>query len=166
MKIIIVGGGISGLSTALWFRKTFAQDTQQYDIKIFEKHVSKENFSSTGELGEGHGDSYTLDELSSSTALLGGGLGVSPNGMRILKELGQELHDNVVEQGFSVEKFVFRSWRGWRLTTSSAGDGWDSEEFCVASSRHGIWKCLLEEVGEGIVQFKKIVRVIGRADEI
>jgi 2-polyprenyl-6-methoxyphenol hydroxylase-like FAD-dependent oxidoreductase len=159
MKIIIVGGGISGLSTYLFFRQSFAQDESSYEIKIYEKHAPRTKIASSSNGGE----EQDLDELSSSTAIVGGGLGISPNGMRILGEISEELHDAVVAQGFVCENFIFRGSRGWKLSESRTTDG--KGESCVASSRHGLWKCLSEVVGDGRVQFKNIARVQGRTSK-
>jgi 2-polyprenyl-6-methoxyphenol hydroxylase-like FAD-dependent oxidoreductase len=158
MKIIIVGGGISGLSTYLFFRQSFAQDSSRHEIKIYEKYAPRARIEST----EDSNDVQDLSELSSSTAIVGGGLGVSPNGMRILLELSPELHDAVVAQGFSCEKFIFRSSRGWKLNETPSTDG--RGESCVASSRHGLWNCLYDAVGKDVVQYRKVVRVIGRQE--
>ena len=156
MKIIIVGGGISGLSTYLFFRQSFARDETQYEIKIYEKYAPRTKILSTGDSD----DVQDLAELSSSTAIVGGGLGISPNGMRILSEVSPELHAAVLAQGFPCEKFIFRSSRGWKLSESASTDG--RGESCVAGSRHGLWKCLSDAVGEGVVHYRKIVKVMRR----
>jgi 2-polyprenyl-6-methoxyphenol hydroxylase-like FAD-dependent oxidoreductase len=158
MKIIIVGGGISGLSTYLFFRQTFAQDSSQYEIKVYEKYAPRSKIEATGDATE----VQDLAELSSSTAIVGGGLGVSPNGMRILSEISQQLHDAVVAQGFPCHKFIFRSSRGWKLSESPSTDG--RGENCVASSRHGLWSCLRDAIGKDVVQFRKVTKVEGRQE--
>lgn len=81
--------------------------------------------------------------------------------MRILRELSPELHKRVVAAGYPVENFVFKSSRGWKLSSTKTGDGRveEGEEVCVAIGRQVLWKCLFDEVGEGIVEFKKIVSV-------
>jgi 2-polyprenyl-6-methoxyphenol hydroxylase-like FAD-dependent oxidoreductase len=160
MKIIIVGGGISGLSTFLSLRKYLKTGT--HEIRIYEKHHSQLNAPSTTQ--DRTTNTETFDELSRSTAIVGGGLGVSPNGIRILKELGQELHDAVEEQGFRAQEFVFRSSRGWRLSSQPTGDRRteDGEEVCVATSRHGLWQCLRDavaQVDKEVLVYKKVVAV-------
>ena len=76
MKIIIVGGGISGLSSYLAFRQTFAQDAEKFEIKIYEKYAPRAKLAASSE-----DDTHDLDELSSSTAIVGGGI-VSNRGSR------------------------------------------------------------------------------------
>jgi 2-polyprenyl-6-methoxyphenol hydroxylase-like FAD-dependent oxidoreductase len=161
MKIIIVGGGIAGCSTYLTFRQTFAQDTVKDEIKIYEKYAPRTKVASTS--ADATEDVQDFDELSSSTAIVGGGLGISPNGMKIIGEISQDLHDAVVAQGFPCEKFVFRGSRGWKLSETASIDG--RGESCVASSRHGLWNCLHEAIGPGVVEYKKVVRVVGRVGD-
>ncbi|KAF2434828.1 FAD/NAD(P)-binding domain-containing protein [Tothia fuscella] len=160
MKIIIVGGGISGLSAYLSFKKYLKTGT--HTISIYEKHHSQLNATST--TNDGETTTSTFEELSSSGAIVGGGLGVSPNGMRILKELSLDLHDAVDKQGFRAEQFVFRSSRGWRLSSQPTSDRRieDGEEVCVASSRHGLWQCLRDEVArvdKDILRYRKVIGV-------
>ena len=159
MKIIIVGGGIAACSTYLFFRQTFAQDPAKYEIKIYEKHAPRAKVSSSED--EPDSDSQDLEELSTSTAIVGGGLGISPNGARILSEISQDLYDDVAAQGFPCEKFIFRASRGWKLSETPSTDG--RGHCCIASSRHGLWRCLSKAVGADAIEIKKVVRVIPRA---
>jgi 2-polyprenyl-6-methoxyphenol hydroxylase-like FAD-dependent oxidoreductase len=162
MKIIIVGGGISGLSTYLFLKKYLSELPSTTSIKIYEKHLSQAKISTKPGGNDSGEEGATFEELSSSTAIVGGGLGVSPNGMRLLKELGQELHDAVVKEGSPCDDFVFRSSRGWRLHSSSSGDRRveDGEEVCVAISRHKLWECLhnwvCSDSGE-VVEYKRVI---------
>lgn len=112
MKIIIVGSGIAGLSTYLFLQK-YCAPLIDLEITIYESYRP----GSKRSLAEA-----TFQELSSSSQIAGGGLGLSPNGMRILRELDGDLHDRVEKAGFVTEKFVFKSARGWRLNVSPASD--------------------------------------------
>jgi 2-polyprenyl-6-methoxyphenol hydroxylase-like FAD-dependent oxidoreductase len=112
MKVIIVGAGIAGLSTCLFLKK-YCKPIAELNITIYESHKPGTKRS----LAEA-----TFQELSSSSLIVGGGLGVQPNGMRIIRELGKELYDEVKGHGFTVKKYVFKSSRGWRLNASPAGD--------------------------------------------
>jgi len=194
LKIIIVGGGISGLSTYLFLRKNLPAPEYDLDIKIYEKHrfqktkkadpscpqISNSSTASIEESSTGQElAAATFEELSSSTAIVGGGIGLSPNGMRILKELSPELHARVLGEGCPCENFIFRSSRGWKLSQTPTGDRRkeEGEEFCVSISRDGFWRCLLDVVseveseeggkeGEGILEYKKVVSVVkGSGDE-
>jgi 2-polyprenyl-6-methoxyphenol hydroxylase-like FAD-dependent oxidoreductase len=166
MKIIIIGAGISGLSTYLHLRKHLSP---LHEITIYESHKPRSaqflpNASSPK-------PTVTLDTLSASTALVGGGLGVSPNGMRVLRDLDVELHDAVAAQGFPAERFVFKGANGWTLGKQWTGDGkvrgkGEIEEVCVSSSRHGLRETLMKKVVDegGAVRYVRVVE-IGRDEE-
>ncbi|KAK0639176.1 hypothetical protein B0T16DRAFT_439836 [Cercophora newfieldiana] len=157
MRIIITGAGISGLSTYLFLRKHLPPSLS-YTIHIYESHRPRPSTTTNSQ-------PHSFETLSASTALVGGGLGVSPNGMRTLYALSPSLHTAVSAQGFPCEKFLFLGENGWTLGVQRTGDngGYDGpngrEEVCVSSSRHGLWQCLMEAVGEGVVRYRKVVGV-------
>jgi 2-polyprenyl-6-methoxyphenol hydroxylase-like FAD-dependent oxidoreductase len=191
MKIIIVGAGITGLSTYLHLRKHLPapSNAPAHSIIIYESHkprlaTSPQTASTVAAEAVENVQSVltepeptTLESLSSSTAIVGGGLGISPNGMRVLKNLSSDIHDAVSAQGFPVHNFVFKGANGWTLGVQPTGDGKarkelqkekgdDSidteEELCVSSSRHGLWRCLMEAVTKedgNVVKFRKVVSV-------
>jgi 2-polyprenyl-6-methoxyphenol hydroxylase-like FAD-dependent oxidoreductase len=157
MRIIIVGGGIAGLSTYLHLRKHLSRE---HDITIYESH--KPRTALTLASSPGSSPNETLDSLSVSTALVGGGLGISPNGMRVLLNLDKSLHDSVVAQGFPAEHFVFKGANGWTLGMQKTSDvsirkRGEEGEVCIASSRHGLWETLMKNVAEGVVQYRKVL---------
>ncbi|KAJ4371387.1 hypothetical protein N0V83_004604 [Neocucurbitaria cava] len=168
MHVTIVGGGIAGLSTYLHLRK-YLPHPSTHTITIYESHKPRSTApysSSSLPISQQH--NINLDTLSSSTALVGGGLGISPNGMRVLRDLDQDLHDKIVAQGFPAEKFVFKGANGWTLGAQSTsdkivrGEG-EKEEVCIASSRHGLWETIMrfvvEKYGIDVVRYAKVVGV-------
>ena len=166
MKIIIVGGGIAGLSAYLHLRKHLPSH-HEHDITIYESHRPRSTTTSTS--AQGHpNQSVNLDALSASTAIVGGGLGIAPNGMRVLRDLSLDLHDRVVAQGFPVEKLVFKGANGWTLGMQSTSDKsvkseGEPEEVCIASSRHGLWQTMRQYVfkkyGDDVIKHGKVVKV-------
>jgi 2-polyprenyl-6-methoxyphenol hydroxylase-like FAD-dependent oxidoreductase len=162
MKIVIVGAGIAGLTTYLHLRKHLPAT---HTITIYESHQPRSNLSSSrnADPSPPTKTTHNLDTLSESTAIVGGGLGVSPNGMRVLRDLDVDLHDAVVAQGFPVENFVFKGANGWTLGVAKTSDrlvrGDGSEEVCVASSRHGLWEAIFKSVGEGVVRYRKVIGI-------
>ncbi|KAF2734229.1 FAD/NAD(P)-binding domain-containing protein [Polyplosphaeria fusca] len=165
MKIVIVGAGITGLATYLHLRKHLPSPLS-HSIHIYESHRSLPLQSAETSL---HGN---LDELSSSTVLVGGGLGISPNGMRVLKDLDPDLYGAVVAQGFRAENFIFKGANGWTLGVQLTSDAKarrrvnsenaaEEGEVCIASSRHGLWECLKRAVEDsgGEIRYRKVVQV-------
>lgn len=157
MHIIIAGGGISGLSTYLFLRKNLPPSSPPHTIHIYESHQPRATPHPTP-------SAPSLDPLSTSP-LTGAGLGISPNGMRVLHDLDPPLHTAVSAQGFPCEHFIFMGENGWTLgmqKTSDRGgyEGADGRaEVCVSSSRMGLWRCLMDAVGEGVVRYRRVVGV-------
>lgn len=85
-----------------------------------------------------------------------GGLGIQPNGMRILRELDQELHDKVVAQGFPVERYTFKNAKGWTLAYVRGHDGRNQPERSVMTSREGIWKVLRDAVPDEAIVYRHV----------
>jgi 2-polyprenyl-6-methoxyphenol hydroxylase-like FAD-dependent oxidoreductase len=149
MKIIIVGAGVAGLCTYLYLRKNLPSNI---DITIYESHHSRADTDMSN-------DEITFESLSNSTQLVGGALGVGPNGMRILNDLDPTIHDEVVHQGFVVHNALFRSARGWTLSTIGWGDQRQPEEFCVSIARHRLWAILKSKIGEGVIKYRRVKKV-------
>lgn len=170
MKIVIVGGGIAGLSTYLHLRKNLSHLSPIPTIVIYESHRPRSTLPTPSPSGSSTTTTpsapLTLEDLSASTHLVGGGLGISPNGMRVLRSLSPSLHSAVASQGFPAENFVFKGANGWKLGMQRTSDksvrGADEEEeVCIASSRHGLWECLLKAVEEqgGEVRYRKVIGI-------
>ncbi|KAL8314293.1 hypothetical protein RB593_008091 [Gaeumannomyces tritici] len=173
MKVIIVGAGISGLATYLYLKKNLPDPpapATPHSIRIYESHRPR-----TGR-GLAAGQDHALESfeaLSASTAIVGGGLAVAPNGMRVLRDLDPEIHRAVTEQGFPCENFIFMGQNGWTLGTQATSDRGGFEgpppsgraEVCVSSTRHGLWACLMAAVPEDAVQYKRVSRVVRRPAE-
>ncbi|KAK5658316.1 hypothetical protein OQA88_2292 [Cercophora sp. LCS_1] len=175
MKIIIAGGGIAGLSAYLHLRKhlpTPPSPHPPHTIRIYESHRPGAAAASTTPDATPTPTPLnpSFEALSASTAVVGGGLGVAPNGMRVLAHLDRALHDAVSAQGFPCDKFVFMGRNGWTLGVQETNDrgGFDGEgkgEVCVSSSRHGLWACLRGAVPpEGVVRYQKVVGAKRRGD--
>ena len=166
MRIVIVGGGIAGLSTYLHLRKHLSI-ASEHTITIYESHRSRAEATTTSVLNSVN-QSVNLDTLSESTAIVGGGLCLSPNGMRVIRDLSLDLHDRVIAQGFPVEKFIFKGANGWTLGTQSTSDRSvrvieEPEEVCIASSRQGLWHTLLQYVtekhGADVIKYRKVLGI-------
>ncbi|KAH6615107.1 hypothetical protein C7974DRAFT_417303 [Boeremia exigua] len=172
VKIIIIGGGIAGLSAYLHLRKHY--DLREHElptVTVYESHKPRSAASDTSLPDQTNhpNQSVSLEALSESTAIVGGGLGISPNGMRVLRDLSPDLHDRVVAQGFAADNFVFQGANGWTLGMHSTSDRavrgkGDAEEVCIASSRHGLWSTLRQYVtemyGEDVIKHRKVTQIV------
>ncbi|KAF2454551.1 hypothetical protein BDY21DRAFT_423490 [Lineolata rhizophorae] len=214
MKIIIVGGGIAGISTYLHLIKHLPPPpppSPPHTIQIYESHdPRKKQQAEPSPLGPkqasasapplapppsaGPTNLNALPAPATVPSAAGGGLGISPNGMRVLRALEPGLHAAVRAQGFVVERFVFKT-SGNRVVADTAavdgarkrpvvavgggrggggdeGAGEEKEEMMpreetVASSRHGLWRCLREAVKEEgvVVEGKRVSEVLVGEDE-
>lgn len=154
MKIIIAGAGIAGLSTYLHLRKLLPS-FESHTIVIYESHRPR----AAVPIGGASQEPSNVEDLSSSTAIVGGGLGLSPNGVRILKNLDEKLYDAVVAQGFVCETYTFKTARGHYLAKQPTSDKLSPAAYSLVSSRHGLWQCLQDAVGEGVIKYRKVVNV-------
>jgi 2-polyprenyl-6-methoxyphenol hydroxylase-like FAD-dependent oxidoreductase len=167
MKIIIVGGGISGLATYLYLRKSLPNPPAPcppHSIRVYESHRPVASSTSNPS------NNASFETLSESTAVVGGGLGVSPNGMRVLRDLDPQIHKAVMDQGFPCEHFIFLGQNGWTLGIQKTSDrgGYEGPEgkaeVCVSSTRHGLWASLMAAVPKDVVQYKRVIRVSTKED--
>ena len=172
MKIIIIGAGISGLSTYLFLRK-YLDNFEEHHIRIYEaydtdlnshRQISKsqlDTFYSTCNTQRPSPDT----EASHSFLALGAGLGLGENGLNVLKHYSQDLHDKTVKAGAPVSHWTMSNQRGWTLGKVPVTQ--DSESRAVGNimiRRHSLWLCLREEFEEagGVVERQSIASVVPR----
>lgn len=154
MKIIIVGAGISGLSSYLSLKKHLPESTS-HSITIYEAYdTSKKEPLGALPAGDTH----------SATLVVGGGLGVSPNGLSVLKRLDEELYYDVVKSGYPYSHMKFMNSYGWNLGRFFAGNDDDPPMNSVAMSRQAIWNCLRDRVPDDIIVNKRISEVISSSE--
>lgn len=153
------------MSTYLHLRKHLPQHPK-LTITVYESHKPRPADSSAAP--DRLNQSVNLDALSESTAVVGGGLGISPNGMRVLQDLSPELHNRVIAQGFPARNFIFKGANGWTLGMHSTSDKavrdeGDTDEVCIASSRHGLWYTLrqyaTEKYGQEVIRHGKVIKI-------
>ncbi|KAJ8488538.1 hypothetical protein ONZ45_g13912 [Pleurotus djamor] len=127
MKVLIVGGGIAGLSAYHALRKHLP-DAQ---ISVYESHESP----------------------SSTQSILGGGLGLAPNGLRALKSVHSDALSYIQSHGYAVGIMSFRNSKGALLGRFWNGRkeryGFDQ----VLCPRAVVHEGLLLGVEEGVVSW-------------
>lgn len=154
MKIVIVGAGISGCASYLSLRKHLPQPPgEQHTYTIYEAYDTARDTTfqerPTSATGEGATRSATL--------VIGGGLGVGPNGLNVLRRLDESLCRDVVRGGYPYSSFRLKSAFGWTLTNVRATARVEGREMnSVAMSRHSIWQCLRDRIPGRVIVNKKI----------
>ncbi|KAK3117257.1 hypothetical protein LTR53_001592 [Teratosphaeriaceae sp. CCFEE 6253] len=141
MKIAIIGAGISGLSLYLWLKKLGLASA--HDITIYERRPDLS-----------HDDGAETPAYSPS--ILGGSLGITANGMRVLKTLDELLFAEVLAKGNRVLSWRMSAARGWTLAdVPSGGQGDDS----VMIGREDFCQCLRKRVPGSLIHTTKVVDV-------
>ena len=99
MKIIIVGGGISGLSTYLFLQKhVLALTNQHFEIKIYEsydisKYIGKictPTLSIVKQDTQERSESESLGEPTFTPEAIASAIGISRNGLAVLSRISDE----------------------------------------------------------------------------
>lgn len=139
MRIVIVGGGIAGLSSYLYIRKHLPSD-QKHSIAIYEAHdlqsyiQSLINESSSGAQNNeneitlaqesGSPQSTSIEEPVFTPEVIGSAIGISLNGLSALSRLtlasdgegaGSQLIKALLQSSHPVHTWSMKSARGWKL---------------------------------------------------
>jgi 2-polyprenyl-6-methoxyphenol hydroxylase-like FAD-dependent oxidoreductase len=149
MKIVIVGAGISGLATYLQLRKVLP-DFETHEVSIYDSHQPQKTVNSC---------TTASKYLTDSTAVVGNSIGLTPHSVRLLKYIDEDLYRLFKSRGYVSRSYTFRTARGHTLAVLSSGDGGSPEEYTISCSRHQLWRCLYEIVGENNVQHGEVVDV-------
>jgi len=142
MKIVIVGAGISGLTTDLFLRKLSSHLHIPLDLIIYEKHRAAPN------VGNGVG-----------APTVGGALGLAPNGLHVLRDLDEELFLQVVALGYSISHFSMRTSPGRTLASFPAADSGKPPLHTLLISRQLFWETLRSKVPDDVVVHANIAKV-------
>lgn len=161
MKIVIVGGGISGLATYLFLQKrlstsNFRSSTSSIEITIYETYnaAKRGERSRTTARERGEGEAVVGADFVSDT--IGGALGIAPNGMRVLRDLDVELFTEVTNQGYPLSHFHVQNSLGWGLASLPAIDQSTPPIHTILISRQGIWSALRERVPDHVIVRKTV----------
>ena len=149
MKIAIVGAGISGLSLYLFLQKHIPS-LEKGDIAIYETYQA---------LRRKNGQTTTYGQsLRDGASFIGAGLGIGPNGMRILRKLDLQLHGAVVAQGYPSTRIQFKNAHNQTLGSMPTEDKSQQDaEYMVMTSRQGFWDCLRDAVPDEAIHCDRAV---------
>ncbi len=145
MKIIIVGAGISGLTTYLFLKKLLPSALLQdvpIEVIIYEKHQAAAE--------KGH---------TSGSTTVGGALGIVPNGLHVLRDLNEELFERIVAKGYSCSHFCMRNSYGCTLARFPTVDHGPPPIYTVMIGRQDFWQCLREAVPDKAVVHANVLEV-------
>ena len=162
MKIIIVGGGLSGLATYLFLKKQLPPPPgkSQHEILILEKYqVPKAG--DRDKIGP-----FTEDDGSIPIPIVGGGLGVAPNGMKHIRALDPEIYDAILAQGYAASRFQMKNSRDMNLGCLNVTSKDDPPVPMVLSSRQGIWDCVNAKVPDSDVRRGVAVSKVEKRDDL
>jgi len=143
MKIVIIGGGIGGFSAYHALRKELSETHPATTIKIYEAYPS----------------------ASLTKNIIGGGLGLSPNGLRALASLSSEIVEDIQAHAFTGETMTLRNSRGKLLGRLSAGR---KERYGFTQAmlpRAMVHDAVLKGVPDEAVEWKKRAREVRETEE-
>lgn len=156
MKIVIIGGGISGCAVYLALKKhlpPLVGPVQEHEYIIYEAYDTSKN----QQLAPAGGETY------SASLVVGGGIGVGPNGLNVLKRLDENMFHDVVRAGYPFASQQMKSAYGWNLMRTPTAVG-DPPLSSVSMSRHALWNCLRSRVPDNIIRNQRISKVVIESD--
>ncbi|OJD16510.1 hypothetical protein AJ78_03323 [Emergomyces pasteurianus Ep9510] len=157
MKIVIIGAGIGGCAAYLSLKKRLPKPpspSQDHEYTIYEAYDTPREFEAPHPLGETH----------SASLVVGGGLGVGPNGLNVLRRLDEELFHDVVRAGYPYATMKFMNSYGSTLMRMSSRGGSKPEINSVSMSRHAIWRTLRSRIPDEALVTKRVVEVVANAN--
>ena len=162
MKIVIIGAGISGLSTYLLLRKhlpTPSPPAQPHTIHIYETYDTTRGLNNQDIVHPG------VRDQSANSIGIGGGLGIMGNGLNVLKRLDESLFHNIVRHGHPMHAFKMSNARGWTLAKIPIRSRDEFPMTCVMIGRQALWNCLRVNIPDGAIVNKKVNGVIAPPGE-
>jgi 2-polyprenyl-6-methoxyphenol hydroxylase-like FAD-dependent oxidoreductase len=152
MKIVIVGAGITGCTAYLALRKHLPKpsgSSHDHEYTIYEAYdVSKDDFREKQE-----------HSTHSSTLIVGGGLGIGPNGLNVLERLDESLVRDITRGGYAYSRSNMKSKHGRTLMSGDASVGSNPPMNSLGSSRQSMWRCLKNRIPEGVIVNKRVSQV-------
>lgn len=143
MNIIIVGGGVGGVAAYLALEKHLSDASPPVTIKIYEAYP----------------------DPASTTSVIGGGLGLAPNGLRAISSFCPDAVKNIEAQGFHGSVMTLRNSQGkllGHLTSGKKGRYGFDQMFLARAAVH---EALLNELPQTAVGWGKKVKSLKETEE-
>ena len=192
MKVVIIGAGISGLSSYLFLRKhllscppsvssaTSDGASLRHTVKIVESHDIHTTSFSLSSPSRDYSPS-TSDTVFTPDAI-GSGIGLSTNGLNVLRRIDADGHvlNEVIRRGRPIERWTMRNARGWVMVDVRTAPGDEKKAVqtqkepkgvpdSIMIARQACWEILRDEVlalGDVMVERRKVVDItIGKQGE-
>ncbi|KAL7813347.1 hypothetical protein V8C26DRAFT_165425 [Trichoderma gracile] len=164
MKIAIIGAGIAGCAVYLELKKHLPEldaSAEGHEITIYEAYdTGKDVTSDDREEGPTH----------SSTLIVGGGLGIAPNGLGVIQRLDEALLRDVTRGGYVISRSNMKNKNGSLLmfidiNPDASELGSPSKKLnMVACSRHSLWRCLRTRILDTAIVNKRVSQVIANPE--
>ncbi|KAK1255634.1 hypothetical protein MKX07_007893 [Trichoderma sp. CBMAI-0711] len=165
MKIAIIGAGIAGCAVYLELKKHLPKieaSAEGHEITIYEAYdTGKDVTSDDREEGPTH----------SSTLIVGGGLGIAPNGLGVIQRLDEALLRDVTRGGYVISRSNMKNKNGSLLMCIDINSPYASEPGSpakklnmVACSRHSLWRCLRTRIPDTAIVNKRVSQVIANPE--
>ena len=154
MKIIIVGAGVSGLSTYLQLRKVLPASSS-HTILAYESQQPRESLSSAAS----NPSPPEAEDLTDSAAVVGNSIGLGPSSLRLLRYIDNRLYNLFKARGYVNHSYTFKRARGHTIAVTSTGDRGSPEEYTISCPREGLRRCLHQIVGKDQIEYRKVTRV-------
>lgn len=128
MKVLIVGAGISGLSTYIALYKHVLPLVPSLSIRLVESHASPLD--------------PKVSPLASASTIVGAGLGLAPNGLRAIHSISPKAAQYITNRAFVIhggaERFMLRSSSGATLGAFLGGGKESRGGFGMAMVPRGV----------------------------
>lgn len=168
MKIVIVGAGISGLSTYIFLKKHLpnpAPPAQPHSVIVYEAYDTSKTYSrKTHAHAADTTPSFTDDDSEGVGGFhIGGGLALTPNGMNVVKRLDEDLFHDVVRAGHPITQYVMKNSHNMTLAVLGSTNALPADHKLymgtVMVGRQALWRCFRQRVPDEAVVTKRISEI-------
>lgn len=170
-SIAIIGAGVGGCTTYLFLKKHLSPHLPDLKIHIYESYppppyLSKSRPKATPTTTKTADERPNLKSNATTnvTTALGGGLGLSPNGTRVLKSLDLEIYERIKAASIETDVFGAQISSGRMLGAFPAGGKrYGHGTFMIM--RAALHDAVLEKVDQKDVSFERKVKNVVDGEE-